>query len=173
VKKGQRRVPGLDEKIIALYAGGMTTREIERYLAELYGPGVSRDTVSRVTAAVLDDAKTWQTRPLEQVYPIVYLDALIVCWPTRWLRMAATLRARMEGGGRPNDQRSSMRGSGGGWLRRGAAWARSATSGRSRPLPGCRRGVVTSVASAGTARQSAAASCRADRTGGPRAAHRR
>jgi putative transposase len=56
----------------------MTTREIERYFGELYGPGVSRDTVSRVTAAVLDDAKTWQTRPLEQVYPIVYLDALIV-----------------------------------------------------------------------------------------------
>jgi putative transposase len=78
VKKGQRRVPGLDEKIIALYAGGMTTREIERYLAELYGPGVSRDTVSRITAAVLDDAKIWQTRPLEQVYPILYLDALIV-----------------------------------------------------------------------------------------------
>lgn len=78
VKKGQRRVPGLDEKIVALYAGGMTTREIERYLGELYGPGVSRDTVSRITAAVLDDAKTWQTRPLEQVYPILYLDALIV-----------------------------------------------------------------------------------------------
>ena len=52
VKKGQRRVPGLDEKIVALYAGGMTTREIERYFGELYGPGVSRDTVSRVTAAV-------------------------------------------------------------------------------------------------------------------------
>lgn len=78
VKKGQRRVPGLDEKIVALYAGGMTTREIERYLGELYGPGVSRDTVSRITAAVLDDAKTWQTRPLEEVYPILYLDALIV-----------------------------------------------------------------------------------------------
>ncbi len=78
VKKGQRRVAGLDEKIIALYAGGMTTREIERYLGELYGPGVSRDTVSRITAAVLDDAKEWQTRPLEQVYPILYLDALIV-----------------------------------------------------------------------------------------------
>jgi len=78
VKKGQRRLQGLDEKIIALYAGGMTTREIETYIADLYGPGVSRETVSRVTAAVLEDAKAWQTRPLEQIYPILYLDALVI-----------------------------------------------------------------------------------------------
>jgi putative transposase len=78
VPKGQRRIEGLDEKIVALYAGGMTTREIETYIAELYGPGVGRDTVSRVTAAVLEDAKAWQTRPLESVYPIVYLDALVI-----------------------------------------------------------------------------------------------
>jgi putative transposase len=78
VRKNQRRLAGLDEKIIALYAGGMTTREIETYIGELYGPGVSRDTVSRVTAAVLEDAKAWQTRPLEAVYPIVYLDALVI-----------------------------------------------------------------------------------------------
>jgi putative transposase len=78
VKKKQRRLAGLDEKIIALYAGGMSTREIETYIADLYGPGVGRDTVSRVTAVVLDDAKAWQTRPLESVYPILYLDALVV-----------------------------------------------------------------------------------------------
>jgi putative transposase len=78
VKKGQRRLAGLDEKIIALYAGGMTTREIETYISDLYGPGVSRETVSRVTAGVLEDAKSWQTRPLEAVYPILYLDALII-----------------------------------------------------------------------------------------------
>jgi putative transposase len=78
VKKGQRRLQGLDEKIIALYGGGMTTREIETYISELYGPGVSRETVSRVTAGVLEDAKAWQTRPLEQIYPILYLDALVV-----------------------------------------------------------------------------------------------
>jgi putative transposase len=78
VKKGQRRLAGLDEKIIALYAGGMTTREIETYISDLYGPGVSRETVSRVTAGVLEDAKAWQTRPLEQIYPILYLDALII-----------------------------------------------------------------------------------------------
>jgi transposase-like protein len=78
VKKGQRRLAGLDEKVIALYAGGMTTREIETYITDLYGPGVSRETVSRVTAAVLEDAKAWQTRPLEQIYPILYLDALVI-----------------------------------------------------------------------------------------------
>jgi putative transposase len=55
----------------------MTTREIEAYIAEVYGPGVSRETVSRVTAGVLEDAKAWQRRPLEQVYPILYLDALV------------------------------------------------------------------------------------------------
>ncbi len=78
VKKNQRRLAGLDEKIVALYAGGMTTREIETYIADLYGPGVGRDTVSRVTAGVLEDAKRWQTRPLEAIYPIVYLDALVI-----------------------------------------------------------------------------------------------
>ncbi|MGO9794040.1 MAG: IS256 family transposase, partial [Solirubrobacteraceae bacterium] len=78
VRKGQRRLAGLDEKIVALYAGGMSTREIEAHITELYGPGVSRETVSRVTASVLEDAKAWQTRPLEQVYPILYLDALVV-----------------------------------------------------------------------------------------------
>ena len=78
LKKGQRRLAGLDEKIIALYAGGMSAREIETYISELYGPGVSRETVSRVTAAVLEDANAWQTRPLEAVYPIVYLDALVI-----------------------------------------------------------------------------------------------
>ena len=78
VKKGQRRLQGLDEKIIALYAGGLSTREIETYITDLYGPGVSRETVSRVTAGVLEEAKAWQTRPLEQLYPIVYLDAMII-----------------------------------------------------------------------------------------------
>jgi putative transposase len=78
VKKGQRRLAGLDEKIVALYAGGMTTREIDTYIGDLYGPGVSRETVSRVTAGVLEDAKEWQTRPLEQTYPILYLDALVI-----------------------------------------------------------------------------------------------
>jgi putative transposase len=74
----QRRLAGLDEKIVALYGGGMSTREIESYIGDLYGPGVSRETVSRVTAGVLQDAKEWQRRPLEQIYPILYLDALVI-----------------------------------------------------------------------------------------------
>jgi len=78
VGKHRRRLAGLDEKIIALYAGGMSTREIETYISELYGPGVSRETVSRVTAAVLEEAKSWQSRPLEAIYPILYLDALVI-----------------------------------------------------------------------------------------------
>jgi len=78
VKHGQRRFEGFDEQIVAMYARGMTTRDIEAHLREIYGAAVGRDTISRVTAAVLEDAKTWQERPLEAVYPIVYLDALVV-----------------------------------------------------------------------------------------------
>ena len=78
VPKRQRRFAGFDEKIIALYARGMTIREIETHLAELYGVEVGRDLISRVTDAVLEDVKAWQTRPLEDVYPILYLDALVV-----------------------------------------------------------------------------------------------
>jgi putative transposase len=78
VKKGQRRFEGFDDKIVAMYARGMTVRDIEAHLREIYGASVGRDTISRVTAAVLQDAEAWQTRPLEAVYPIVYLDALIV-----------------------------------------------------------------------------------------------
>jgi putative transposase len=78
VRKRQRRFEGFDDKIVAMYARGMTTRDIEAYLREIYGASVGRDTVSRVTEAVLEDAKAWQSRPLEAVYPIVYLDALVV-----------------------------------------------------------------------------------------------
>ncbi len=78
VKNGQRRFEGFDEQIVAMYARGMTTRDIEAHLAEIYGTSVGRDTISRVTAGVLDDAREWQQRPLEAVYPILYLDALIL-----------------------------------------------------------------------------------------------
>jgi len=78
VKKGQRRFEGFDDQIVAMYARGMTTRDIEAHLKEIYGAGVGRDTISRVTDAVLSDAKEWQQRPLEAVYPIVYLDALMI-----------------------------------------------------------------------------------------------
>jgi len=78
VAKGQRRLPGFDEKVIALYARGMTTREIQAHLKELYRVEVSPSLISTVTDAVLDDMKAWQNRPLDAVYPIVYLDAIHV-----------------------------------------------------------------------------------------------
>ena len=78
VRKRQRRLPGFDEKVIALYARGMTTREIQGHLKELYKVEISPSLVSAVTDAVLEDVKTWQGRPLEAVYPIVYLDAIHV-----------------------------------------------------------------------------------------------
>lgn len=78
VKKRQTRLKGLDEKIIALYARGMTVRDIQGHLEELYGVQVSPDLISRATSAVIEDVRAWQSRPLDQVYPIVYLDALVV-----------------------------------------------------------------------------------------------
>lgn len=76
VKKRQRRLPGFDEKVIALYARGMTTREIQSGLQEIYGVEVSPSLISNVTDSVLEDVKAWQSRPLDSVYPIVYLDAI-------------------------------------------------------------------------------------------------
>ena len=78
VRKRQRRFEGFDEKILALYARGMSTRDISAHLQEIYGVEVGRDLISRVTDAVLDDARAWQTRPLEDVYPVVFLDALVL-----------------------------------------------------------------------------------------------
>jgi putative transposase len=78
VAKRQTRLAGLDDKILGLYAGGMTVRDISAHLAELYGVQIGRDTISRVTDAVLADVEAWRTRPLEAVYPIVYFDALRV-----------------------------------------------------------------------------------------------
>ena len=76
VKKRQRRLPGFDDKVIALYARGLTTREIQSGLQEVYGVEGSPSLISAVTDSVLDDVKTWQSRPLDAVYPIVYLDAI-------------------------------------------------------------------------------------------------
>jgi putative transposase len=78
VGKRQTRLAGLDEKILGLYAGGMSVRDIEAHLKSLYGVEIGRDTVSRVTDAVLADVEAWRTRPLEQVYPIAYFDCLMV-----------------------------------------------------------------------------------------------
>ena len=78
VNKRQTRWVGFDEKVISLYARGLTVREIQGHLAEIYGTEVSPDLISKITDAVLEDAKAWQNRPLERLYPIVYLDALVV-----------------------------------------------------------------------------------------------
>jgi putative transposase len=78
VKKRQTRLAGLDERILDLYAGGMSVRDISGHLAELYGVEISRDTISRVTGAVLEDIAAWRSRPLDAVYPIVYFDAMRV-----------------------------------------------------------------------------------------------
>ena len=78
VKKRQRRVTVIDDKIIPLYAKGMSTREIARTLEEFYGAEVSASLISKVTEAVMDEVIAWQARPLDSVYPIVYLDGLSV-----------------------------------------------------------------------------------------------
>jgi putative transposase len=78
VGKRQTRLAGLDEKVLDLYAGGMTARDIAGHLRDLYGIEIGRDTISRVTDAVLEDVAAWRTRPLDAVYPIVYFDCLMV-----------------------------------------------------------------------------------------------
>jgi putative transposase len=78
IAKYQRRFPGFDEKIISMYARGMSTREITGHLRELYGIEVSADLISTVTNAVIEEVTTWQNRPLEVVYPLVFLDAIRV-----------------------------------------------------------------------------------------------
>jgi len=78
IAKGQTRFDGFDDKILSLYVRGMTVREIQGHLAELYGAEVSPDLISRVTDAVLEEVREWQSRPLDAVYPIVFFDALRV-----------------------------------------------------------------------------------------------
>jgi len=74
----ERRFTGFDDKILSLYARGMTTREIQGHLQEVYGVEVSPSLISEVTDAVIEEVKTWQMRPLESLYPILFLDALMV-----------------------------------------------------------------------------------------------
>src|ERR671939_373289 len=78
IAKYRRRLPGFDDKIVSMYARGMTVREIRGHLADLYGVDVSPDLVSAVTDAVLDEIAEWQDRPLEALYPLVFFDALRV-----------------------------------------------------------------------------------------------
>jgi putative transposase len=78
IAKYQRRFPGFDAKIISMYARGMTVREIQGHLEEIYGLDVSPDLISTVTDAVLETVGEWQNRPLEPRYPVLFLDALRV-----------------------------------------------------------------------------------------------
>jgi putative transposase len=78
VAKRQTRLAGLDDRILGLYAGGMSVRDIEDHLTDLYGVEIKRDTISRVTDAVLEDVAAWRTRPLDTVYAIAYFDCLMV-----------------------------------------------------------------------------------------------
>ena len=78
IPKHQRRFEGFDNTILSLYSRGLSTREIKAHLEEIYGVEVSPDLISSVTEAVIEEVREWQTRPLEAVYPIVYLDALRV-----------------------------------------------------------------------------------------------
>jgi len=78
VSKGQRRFDGFDDKILSLYSRGMTVRDIKEHLEDLYHVEVSPDLISSVSDAVIEDVKAWQTRPLDRLYPILYLDAVRV-----------------------------------------------------------------------------------------------
>jgi len=78
IPKHQPRWNGFDDKIISLYARGMTVREIQAHLQEMYGTEVSPSLISSVTDAVSEEVKAWQARPLDPIYPIVYLDCIHV-----------------------------------------------------------------------------------------------
>jgi putative transposase len=78
VRKRQRRFAGFDEKIIALYSRGLSVRDIQAHLQEIYGVEVGHDLISRVTDAVIEDVRAWQQRPLDDVYPVVFLDCLVL-----------------------------------------------------------------------------------------------
>ena len=78
VRKRQRRFQGFDDKILALYSRGLSTRDIEAHLEEIYGVKVGRELISKVTDGVMDDVRAWAARPLEDVYPVIFLDALVL-----------------------------------------------------------------------------------------------
>jgi putative transposase len=77
VRKGQRRMDGIDKIVIGLYAHGMTVRDIQDHLAEIYDIDVSPDLISKITDAVIEEVREWQARPLEPIWPVIFLDAII------------------------------------------------------------------------------------------------
>jgi len=78
IKKGQTRLTEFDDQILALYSRGMTTRDIAATFKEMYGAEVSHTLVSKVTEAVINQVVTWQNRPLDEIYPVVYLDCIVI-----------------------------------------------------------------------------------------------
>jgi putative transposase len=78
VRKRQRRLTGVDEMVLSLYAKGLTTREISAHFAEIYGASVSKETISRITDKVIEEMQAWQNRPLDEVYAAVFVDAIMV-----------------------------------------------------------------------------------------------
>jgi transposase-like protein len=78
VKKRQRRLSGVDEIVLSLYAKGLTTGEISAHFAEIYGASVSKETISRITDRVVEEMQAWQARPLDAVYAAVFIDAIVV-----------------------------------------------------------------------------------------------
>jgi len=78
IPKGQRRFTGFDDKILSMYARGMTTRDIQSHLLDIYKVEVSPELISSVTDAIMEEVKEWQNRSLEEIYPIVYLDAIML-----------------------------------------------------------------------------------------------
>ena len=93
IPKHQTRWAGFDDRIISLYARGMTVREIQAHLQEMYGTEVSPSLISSVTDAVTDEVKAWQARPLDAIYPIVYLDCIHVKVREGAVRVKAVYRA--------------------------------------------------------------------------------
>jgi putative transposase len=109
IGKHERRFTGFDDKVVALYARGLTLREIQAFLAEMYGVDVSPDLISTVTDAVVAEVTAWQARPLEPMYPVVFFDArasrfamrpLSAARPFTWgSRCSPTVRATSSGSG--------------------------------------------------------------------------
>src|SRR5947207_7871565 len=78
VRKRQRRLSGVDEVVLSLYAKGLTTGEISAHFAEIYGASVSKETISRITDKVIEEMQAWQARPLDAVYAAIFIDAIVV-----------------------------------------------------------------------------------------------
>ena len=101
IPKNQRRFDGFDDKIISMYAYGMTTRDIQHHLKDIYNVDVSPTLISEVTDAIIDDVRSWQSRPLEPVYPILFLDCIVVkCREEKQIRNKSVflaLAVNMEG----------------------------------------------------------------------------